>query len=112
MAKERRRAPRFKIHQMIEVGFGSESFMEAAGLNISESGILCETADFVDPGARIFIRLSITMDNDEKHINCEAVAARSEKSGDRYHTGIAFTDMNDADKSQLARFLGKLEKKG
>ena len=112
MAKERRRAPRFKINQMIEIGFGSESFMEAAGLNISESGILCETADFVDPGARIFLRLSITIDNDEKNINCEAVVARSEKSGDRYHTGIAFTDMQDSDKQLLVLFLNSLEKNG
>lgn len=102
-AGERRRAPRYKIGQLVEVSFGRENFLQAEGMNISENGILCRTADAPDPGAHVFLMIEVRgeaprrADGSPHIIEIEGFVARAEGSDGEYEVGIEFADIPDAE---------------
>jgi hypothetical protein len=99
---ERRRSPRFKIGQLIEVSFGREYFLQAAGINISEHGLLVETAEAPDPGSRVFIMLEVRhphgprkADGSPESIQLEGFVSRAEGEDGGYLVGIEFGHILD-----------------
>ncbi|MFP4483871.1 MAG: PilZ domain-containing protein [Spirochaetota bacterium] len=99
---ERRRSPRFRIGQLIEVSFGREYFLQAAGINISEHGLLVETADAPAPGTRVFIMLEVRhphgprkLDGSPESIQLEGFVCRTEDADGGYLVGIEFGDIPD-----------------
>ena len=110
MTKERRRTPRYILHQMIRMCHGKEAFVEATAINISESGILCETTEHIDPGTRIYMIIGVPTEKSTDQIQCEGVVARSDKSGERFHTGIAFTAMSGGAERNLKALAGTLQR--
>lgn len=100
---ERRSSPRVGMRQLVEVGYGREYFLQAAGVNLSESGLLCETAEAPEPGTRVFIMLEVrgdgprNSDGSPQNIEIEGVVARTEESDNGYRVGIEFADIPDED---------------
>lgn len=100
---ERRKSTRFDIAQFVEVSFTKENFIKAEGINISESGILCETAEPPEPYAQIYLLLP-TPDGKET-FELEGVVVRAEKVKSKYHVGVEFTHLYDEDKKMIRKIL-------
>ena len=109
---DRHREPRFEIGQAIEVAFARESFFQAVGLNISRTGILCETNTRLDTYTRVQLVINLDYDGELETVNCEGMVMRIEEAGDRFHVGIKFTDMPEYLKAELSRYVDSLEETG
>lgn len=115
-ADERRRSTRFRIGQLVEVSFGRETFLQAEGINISEHGILCETADAPDPGAHVFLMLEVRGEaprnpqGSPQIVEIEGFVARTEGSDGAYQVAIEFADIPDAEtKRALQTIIAALD---
>jgi len=102
---QRRSSTRFKIEQMIELSFGKESFVQAAGLNISEGGFLCQSDENIDLHARLFIMIGLLIDDEDQKIKCEGIVTRLIKESDHYKLGVSFTEMQNEEREKLKNFL-------
>ena len=106
-ASQRRSSTRFKIEQMIELSFGKESFVQAAGLNISEGGFLCQSDENIDLHARLFIMIGLPIDDEDQKVKCEGIVTRLVKESDCYNIGVSFTEMQNEEREKLKNFLLK-----
>jgi len=66
MRTERRKSERFLINQLIEIDMGREYFIPAEGVNISDEGLLCHTAEAIEPYSRVYMQL--TLDGGKKNM--------------------------------------------
>ena len=109
MGKERRKSPRFDVNQMVKLSHhGKESFVGAMGLNISDTGILCETNQSLELYSRVFLMLSLVFKHESLEITCEGIVMRSVKDKKVYDVGIEFTAMREEDAAKLQTFLDYL----
>lgn len=98
---ERRRSPRFHISQLVEVAYGREYFLQAAGIDISENGLLCETAEAPEKGSHVFLLLEVRgeypgcHDGQPESIQIEGYVARTESAEEGYYVGIDFSEIPD-----------------
>lgn len=105
MSKERRRAERFSIQHLIELDYGKEQFVRASGINISSSGLLCQTEPAIELYTRVFLSLKLPSKNGEEIINCEGIVVRSDQDGSTFTTGISFTSFQPEEAEKLVRLL-------
>lgn len=82
---DERDGDRFGIALPITMDDGGAGEGEGETLDISESGILFETAAASQPqvGARVALTLEYTVDGEQFHTRCEAEVVRVEQVGDR-----------------------------
>lgn len=106
MAAEKRRAPRFRIEQMIELSFGREESLRCQGVDLSEVGVLCSTETSMEPGTRVFLLLSLGPGEDDEPVSCEGVVVRSTPTDWGFDSGVAFGDLSAAFQSRLKSYLG------
>lgn len=105
MTNERRKAKRFKLHQLIKVSFGREEIVAAEGLNISATGILCKTKLEVEPLCQVYVMVVIPEGNSERIIENNGCVVRSSKiKNNEYEVGIEFVDLLDADRIYLEQW--------
>lgn len=102
-ATERRRAPRFRIVQLIELSLNREEFVPAEGIDLSVLGLQCKTAIPLEAGERVYLLLDL----DGKTLELEGVVAHAEGKGKTCTAGISFTDVSADAHAALAGFLGK-----
>jgi len=104
MHVEKRKHQRFEIPQIFKIEFMREEPFSAAGINISEGGLLCETEYNLEPLSRVFMTFVLP---DKKHelLRNEGSVLRVEKKGHMYQFAVAFGDMTDDDRDELRRFL-------
>ena len=106
MTDQKERAPRFEIQQMVQVNLGREEFIAAEGVNISESGMLCETDEPVDPGTRVFLMIGVPDAPPEKVVTiAEAMVVRSEEIEGGYLQGVKFDYLHQDQLERLREFL-------
>ena len=105
MSSERRRDTRFEINQIVEMSFGRETFLHATGLNVSKTGMLCETDSYLEPYTQVSFMMSLPIGSVTVRISCEGIVVRSDIESDRYLAGISFTSMSDEDAQTLDKFL-------
>jgi len=107
MATEKRRAPRFRIDQMIELSYGREESLRCQGVDLSEVGVLCKTELALAPGAKVFLLLSLGPGEDDEPVSCEGVVIRSTPTDWGFESGVAFADLSPAFKVRLKGFLAR-----
>jgi hypothetical protein len=90
---------------MVEITFGKENFVHAEGINLSESGLLCETSEEVDPYSRLFIMLSLPGTKGEAEITCEGVIVRLQKKKKKFQIAVQFTEIDDDDVKNIRKFI-------
>jgi len=95
LMNEKRKYPRITLNQMIEHSMGKETMVQAQGVNISEGGILFQTASELELYSRLFVSFSIMENDTSTDLSCEGIVVRSDKSGDLYDTGMEFADLNE-----------------
>lgn len=110
MPRERRRAPRFAIQHLIELSFGRETFVRATGVNISSSGLLCNTDPPIEPYTRVFLSLKLPTEGREEIVNCEGIVVRSEPASAGANTAIVFTGFEPDEAEKLVKLLGGHER--
>lgn len=110
MTTERRKHPRFPIDQFIEMDMGREIWIEAAGVNISENGLLCKTAEYCEPYLKVLVTIKMQEGNKTGKFTFEGIVIRSEKHSDRWDTGIEITGIGDKDKQTMVKFINTLGK--
>ncbi len=105
MSDEKRRTPRFRIHQMIEIQFSKETFILSKGINLSENGLLCITEKYIDPYTKIFIMLEIPLKHETFTLKTDGVVIRSEETGGEFYTGIEFTSLFGSERLNIRKYL-------
>ena len=105
MSDEKRKAPRFRIHQMIEIQFPKETFILSEGINLSESGLLCITEKCIEPYTKIFIMLEIPLGHETFTLKADGVVIRSEEIDGEHYTGIDFTSLFDSERLKIQEYL-------
>ncbi len=109
MAKERRRSPRLSLRHLIELDYGKEQFIQATGVNISSSGLLCKTNPEIALYSRVFLSFALPAETGDEIINCEGIVVRSDKDGDEFTTAISFTSFRPDEAEKLVQLLGAPE---
>lgn len=103
--QDRRRSPRYVLHQLVSLGFAREKYIHAEAVDISTHGIGCVSDSPVDLYSRVFIMLQGEPTEENPPISCEGIAVRCEKLGkERYSLGIEFTDIFEFDLARIAKF--------
>lgn len=102
---EKRGAERFKLNQLIKLSFGKETFIQSEGIDISEKGLSCKTAEYLEPYTELYLLFSIPLENEMKEISGEGVVIWSEDKKDNYKIGIEFTYLNEDDFESLKTYL-------
>lgn len=105
MATERRHDPRFSVEQIVEISFGREAFVRGTGINISKTGILCETDGYLEPTSQVSLQLTIQIGSQIHRFNCEGIVIRTDEANGTFQSGISFTDLREPDARKLAIFL-------
>ena len=101
---ERRKHVRIEIDQMVEMRFGRENYLRAGGVDVSEKGLLCISADPVDPQTRVFVMFRLPIRHEDYDVECEGIVIRSDKIEDRYSVAVQFTDLKPADRKAIEAF--------
>jgi hypothetical protein len=102
---DRRRAPRFRIEQFVELRFNRETFITATGINMNQYGLMAETDRLIGPGTLIYLLIELPVDGQKKFIEIEGVVIWSAEEGESCRTGIKFTDMTPENKTSLENYL-------
>ena len=102
--QERRRSPRYVLHQLVSLGFAREKYIRAEAVNISTHGIGCMSDSAVDLYTRVFIMLQGEPSEEHPPISCEGIVVRCQKVKDgEYDLGIEFTDIFEFDLQRIAK---------
>ena len=107
--ENRRKNPRFKLHQMIEIAYFKETFIQVLSVDISAEGIQCIVKEPVELHSQIFIMFEIPKDVDAHIIRCNGIVMWEEEEDDAYHIGICFDSLSDNDKALLQKYLDSME---
>jgi len=107
MQEERRKHPRYQIHQLIELSFGKEIYIGAHSIDISEGGLYCQVSKPMEPYSRVFLMIGIPQKEAELQITCEGMVLRTEAKEDKHFVAIEFTSMGNAYKKQLKEYLSQ-----
>lgn len=102
--RERRKYVRFQIDQMVDIRFGQQRFLRVEGVDLSEQGIRCISADSVEPYSRVFVSFRLDSGDEEREIQGEGIVVRSEKVGDEYSIAVQFSDLSDAERDAIQAF--------
>ncbi len=102
--RERRKHVRIEIDQMVEMRFGHEHYLRAEGIDVSEKGLLCTSADPVDPQTRIFVMFRLPIRHEDYEVQCEGIVIRSVKKEKLYSVAVQFTDLKPADQKAIEAF--------
>lgn len=109
MTGERRRAPRFSLEQVIEMSYGHESFVNARGVNISKTGLLCTSDSYLEPYTTVVLTIKVPSGPEGQILNCEGIVIRSTEENGGYTTAISFMSFRGQDAETLNAFLGERE---
>ncbi len=97
------------IEHVIELSYGRESFVNARGLNLSKTGLLCTTDTYIEPYTTVFLAINVPAGPEGQTINCEGIVLRSTEEEEGYTTAISFMSFREKDAETLVDFLGKHE---
>jgi len=103
--KERRKASRFQLFQLVKVEFGKEQHLWTEGIDISENGILCETeSGCLEKGERV--RLLFSMDGGDP-VEAEGIVIRSDydNPNDRCYIGVEFLDLDPGIQKAICSYV-------
>jgi|GEM_PF-2150805 len=109
---ERRRFTRYEIKQMIKIAFNNiENIAHVKGLNISKSGLLCETDQHLNQDAQVYLMITIPLNGFERKIEIQAKVIRSEKSNtqERYNVAVDFMFIEKNNRAILNNYIDSLE---
>lgn len=105
MDDSKNRSPRFTIHQLVEIQFAQETFFQADGINLSETGVLCSTESMIEPYTKVFIMIEMPLREGQYTLKTEGIVMRCEKGNGGYHIGVQFDSLFQSEKEKLKEYL-------
>lgn len=102
------RAHRFEINQLIDTSNNREEFISSEGLNISQTGILCEMEKEVELHSRIYILLQYP--GSDESFEVEAIVVRIEKNKKHYLVAMKFAYEDPELHEHVKKFVRLLSK--
>lgn len=104
---ERRRHQRFALQQLVELGFGRERFIHAEGVDISKSGIRCQTSEEIEVSTTLSVYFTLDTESDNPDtLAAEAVVRRCDLLPDgSYDVGLEFSLPGSLADRRLEEFL-------
>ena len=105
MAEEKRKAPRFSLHQLIRLSSNREEFLQAEGINISLTGVLLHTEAAIDLYTTLFLMFEVETEEETYLFKTEGIVMRSEKENDYYSIGLQFTELTEEEKKHLKQYI-------
>ncbi|WP_455381863.1 PilZ domain-containing protein [Salinispira pacifica] len=110
MQEERRKSSRFSIKGTIEFLSRGGSQVKGSGVNLSRSGVLCNTDEEIDPDTRVSVQMDLQSPaGGAEKIECDGVVIRSDEGKGAYDTGISFTSVPEGKSGRLDEFLKSCE---
>ena len=96
MTKSRRRKPRFEVHRLTHLSYGRDRFLDAEGLNVSRTGMLCRTTEPLPIDDHVSCTLGTPSLADE-WVSCDGTVVRGDQQPDNsYEVAITFTEIDVA----------------
>lgn len=108
MAQDKRRFPRFKISQMVDIAFPRETFFHAEGVNISEGGMLCKTNYDIEPLSQVFFMVNVEHAGGSRMVKTRGTVIHTRKDGDEIVFGVSFDEIDEADRAALQAYIQEL----
>ena len=105
MDDSKQRSPRFTIHQLVEIQFSVETFFQAEGINLSETGLLCSTESAIEPYTKVFVMIEMPLKEGQYTLKTEGVVMRCEKENGDFKVGIQFDSLFQSEKEKLKEYL-------
>jgi c-di-GMP-binding flagellar brake protein YcgR len=108
MENERRRYKRYDIHQMIKMSLTKkEEVYNAKGINISKSGLLCETEQKIFVGTMIYLLITIPSIDKEIKIEIQAKCVRLEtiETDKKFRIAMEFDHIEENSKKALFEYI-------
>ena len=105
MSLEQRKYTRVPIEERVELRLREDASLQAACVNISRTGLLCETDAFMSPRTTVALQLNIPFGFDSYNFRCEGIVVRSDRRTGRYLIGLQFSDLPTEDSQALDTFL-------
>ena len=104
MDSERRKHHRFNIAQAIEIEFPKETIFDAAGIDLSETGLRIKTERDMDAYARIFIMIATGGGEDDKFY-FDAVVVWKKGAHGNFEYGLKIADIDAGSAQKLKKFI-------
>ncbi len=105
MSKAQRRSPRFAIRQLTHLSYGREAYLDAEGVNISKTGLLCRTEEPIAVKCKVFLTLDILPVASDP-FGCEGRVVRCERQPDNYfEVAVTFTNVEQRAKTALSELF-------
>ena len=93
MNEERRKRERFEMKQVLELKTGDSRVIPAAGVNISEGGVLCRTGEEIAAGTFVSFMFTIRRAKSDITVECDGVVLRCvPAAGGKFDVAIDLTD--------------------
>lgn len=102
MLFERRKSNRFEIKKFVDVSFGHELLYSATGVNISETGLLCEVEKDIGSSKGVYILLELS---GGETLDLTGKVVRVEKEDEHFIVAVEFTGLLGEDKKKLKEFV-------
>lgn len=109
MSNERRRAPRTADQIRLTVTDTGPAF-ETETKNLSATGAYCTVDRFLAPMTKLALDFQLPHASKPVRVRCTGVVVRTEPvvvnaEQGRYHIAIFFSDLTEADRSAISRFV-------
>lgn len=102
MSDERRRSPRFILHQLIELEFDRETFIPVLGLDLSRHGVACKTQMPLGLYTRVYMLIQLYPGDENSIIEAEGQVLRCTPHEEgTYRLGIEFRGLSEANLAKL-----------
>ena len=101
----KRRKPRFEVHRLTHLSYGRDRFLDAEGLNISRTRMLCRTTEPIDVDAHVSCTLGTPTLADE-WVSCDGKVSRCDQQPDNsYEVALTFNEIDVAAEPLFAALL-------
>ncbi|MFP4362825.1 MAG: PilZ domain-containing protein [Spirochaetia bacterium] len=107
---ERRKYPRYQVHQVVELSLGRENFIDLEPINVSANGILCTSDKAIELSSKYFVLLSVELEGKHEEIQAEGVVARQDVGDNgKYYFGIELIDFRGNDQEKYKQFIQNMQ---
>jgi hypothetical protein len=110
MGTERRRSPRFILHQLIEIEFDRETFIPVQGLDLSLHGVACKTQLPLELYSRVYMLIQLNPNDEQSTLEAEGQVLRCDPMEEGlYRIGIEFRNLSASNIQKIKEWSSERE---
>ena len=93
------------IYQNDYPKLGGREVFDAKALDLSPSGIACETQSKIFPASMVYFIFSVPTQEGSRRIGCDGYVVRSRLEGKNFVLGIHFMDLSEEDQAIIDAYV-------